>query len=99
MRVLKTFGPARLVDAATYNWDDSPRSDRVSLKSEEKMRVAFDTVRQLHEGTVPRRTQMLYLQLFGRFYGVRPTLHDWQRFLQLGFWPRGCLRLLRAHLG
>ena len=31
MRMLKTFGPARLVDAATYNWDDSPRNDRVSL--------------------------------------------------------------------
>lgn len=99
MRVLKAFGPARLVDAPTYNWDNSPRTDRVSLKSEEKMRLAFDTVCQLHEEAVPRRTQMLYLQLFGRFYGVKPTLDDWRRFLQLGFWPRGCLRLLRAHLG
>lgn len=98
MRVLKMFGPARLVDAATYNWDDSPRSDRVSLKSEEKMRLAFDTVRQLHEDAVPRRTQMLYLQLFGRYYGVKPTLGDWLEFLRLGFWPRGCLWLLRNQI-
>lgn len=98
MRILKRFGPARLVDVATYNWDNSPRTDRVSLKSEEKMRAAFEAVCQAHVGTVQRREQMLYLQLFGRFYGVKPTLEDWRRFVRLGFWPRGCARMLREQL-
>ena len=40
MRMLKIAGPARLDDAVTYHWDNSPRADRVSLKSEEQMRVA-----------------------------------------------------------
>lgn len=98
MRILKRFGPARLVDAATYHWDNSPRTDRVSLKSEEKMRAAFKAVCQAHVGAVPRREQMLYLQLFGRFYGVKPTLEDWRQFVRLGFWPRGCVRMLREQL-
>ena len=98
MRVLKMFGPARLVDAATYNWDDSPRSDRISRQSEEKLRLALQTVSELHQGTVPRRTQLLYLQLFGRYYGVKPTREDWRQFVRLGFWPRGCARMLREQL-
>lgn len=98
MRVLKKFGPAKLVDAPTYNWDNSPRGDRISLKSEEKLRLAFNMVASLHGGSVPRRTQLLYLQLLGRFYGVRPTLKDLSHFLRLGFWPYGWLRLLRNQL-
>lgn len=99
MRVLKTFGRAKLVDAATYNWDDSPRIDRISRQSEEKLRLACQTVSELHQGLVPRRTQLLYLQLFGRYYGVKPTINDWRNFLSHGLWPTGCVRLLHAHLG
>ena len=98
MRMLKFHGPARLDDAATYRWDDSPRTDRVSLKNEEKMRTAFDTVVGLHAAGEPRRIQQLYLQLLGGYYGLRPTPRDWQRFLALGPWPRGVLRLLRASM-
>lgn len=98
MRVLKMFGPARLVAAVTYNWDDSPRTDRISRQSEEKLRLACKTVSELHQGDVPRRGQMLYLQLFGRFYGVRPTFKDLSHFLRLGFWPYGWLRLLRNQI-
>lgn len=98
MRILKRFGSARLVDAATYNWDDSPRTDRISRQSEEKLRLACQTVSELHQGSSPRRAQMLYLQLFGRYYGVKPTLSDWRTFLAHGIWPAGCLRLLRTNL-
>ena len=93
MRVLKTAGPARLDDAVTYHWDNSVRADRVSLQGEEKLRVACDTVIRLHAGDDRRRIQQLYLQLFGRLYGLSATPRDWWRFLALGVWPRGILRL------
>jgi len=95
IRLLRTAGPARLEDAVTYHWDNSPRTDRVSLQGEERLRTACGTVVQLHAGRNPRRTQQLYLQLFGRLYGVRPTLRDWGNFLELGVWPLGIFRLAR----
>ena len=98
MRVLRTFGPGRLVDAATYNWDDSPRADRVSLKSEEKMRVAFETVNLLHADGNKRRTRLLYLQLFSRFYGIRPQLKDYRNFISAGMSPLGIIRILRSSI-
>ena len=96
MRMLRLAGPARLDDAVTYHWDDSPRGDRISLKNEERMRATFDTVAGLHASGDPRRTQQLYLQLLSGYYGVYPTLLDWRRFAALGPWPAGMLRLLRA---
>ena len=96
MRMLQRYGPACLVDAATYDWDNSPRADRVSLKAEQKLRQAFDTVRSAHGGRGARQQQQLFLQLFGRFYGIRPTLDDWRAFLGLGIWPQGIVRLLRT---
>lgn len=99
MRMLKVYGPARLDAAVTYQWDDTPRDDRVSLGSKERLRMAFDTVVALHAAGNPRRIQQLYLQLLGGYYGVRPTLQDWNRFLALGLWPRGILRLMRGCIG
>lgn len=99
MRLLKKFGPGRLVDRATYHFDNTPRADRVSLKGEHKLRTAFAMVDAAHSGGVARRTQSLYLQLFARVYGVRPSLADYRRFVALGLWPQGLARLLRASLG
>lgn len=95
MRVLKRFGPARLVPQATYHWDNSPRQDRVSRESEHKMRHACETVCRLHCPQSPRRQQQLYLQLFGRFYGIKPKASDYQHFLSN---PKGLLKLLRSSL-
>lgn len=98
MRVLRTLGPARLVDKPTYNFDNSPRGDRVSMKSQEKMRQAFDLVNRAHSDGIPRRTQLLYLQLFRKQYGIKPSLADYRAFTALGLWPRGLLKLVRATL-
>lgn len=98
LRMLKTFGPARLVPEATYLWDNSPRNDRVSRESEQKMRSACETVCKLHCPDAPRRRQQLYLQLFRPFYGIRPTARDFQNFLVPTVNPKGLLRLLRSSL-
>lgn len=99
MRVLKTFGPGRLVDRATYNFENSPRQDRISQKSEEKMRLAFEIVRDAHAMGDRRLTQQLYLQLFARLYGIRPTARDYLDFVRLGVWLPGLLRMTRASVG
>lgn len=94
MRMLKVCGPARLDDAATYHWDDSVRPDRISLKGEAKIRMAFNAVRDLHAEGCRRRTRHLYSQLFR--YGVRPTREDLERFATLGMSLQGLVRMLRA---
>lgn len=99
MRVLKTFGPGRLVDKATYNFENSPRKDRISQKSEARMRKAFEIVRDTHAQGDCRLTQQLYLQLFARLYGIRPTVKDYLEFVRLGVWLPGLLRLTRASVG
>lgn len=99
MRVLKAFGPGRLVDRATYNFENSPRQDRISQKGEDKMRTAFEIVRDAHAMGDPRLTQQLYLQLFARLYGIRPTARDYLDFVRLGVWLPGLLRMTRASVG
>lgn len=99
MRVLKRFGSGRLVDRATYNFENSPRPDRISQKSEEKLRMAFEIVRDAHAGKDRRLTQQLYLQLFARLYGIRPTARDYLDFVRLGMWLPGLIRMSRASFG
>ena len=98
MRLLRSFGPARLVDCASYNFENSPRSDRISAQGENKLRVAYALVDAAHSNGIGRRSQALYLQLFAKVYGIRPSMADFRRFAALGLWPRGLARLLRASL-
>ncbi len=98
MRVLRTFGPARLVDRPSYNFENSPRADRISATGESKLRTAYAMVDAAHSEGIARRSQALYLQLFAQVYGIRPRVGDYRRFASLGFWPRGLARLLRASL-
>ncbi len=98
MRLLRGFGPGRLVDRASYNFENSPRSDRISAKGESKLRTAYALVDAAHSEGIARRSQALYLQLFAQVYGIRPRMADYRRFAALGFWPRGFARLLRAGL-
>ncbi len=99
MRMLRHRSPARLDDAVTYYWDDSHRPDRISQNGQEKLRLAFDIVREQHAGSDRHRTRQLYLQLFSHYYGVRPTLQDWCQFLAIGLRPPALLRLARATAG
>ncbi|MGC3985932.1 MAG: glycosyltransferase [Pseudorhodoferax sp.] len=98
MRMLRTFGPARLVERASYNFENSPRDDRITAKGEGKIRQAFTVVDAAHSDGIGRRSQLLQLQMFARVYGIKPTLQDYRRFLAHGFWPRGFARMLKRTL-
>lgn len=96
MRILKKFGTAHLLDCATQIYDDSPKQDRISVKAESKVRDAYKKFAKLHAEGSPRNAQVLMLQMYSKFYGVRPGVTDWIAFGKLGFWPKGMLRLALA---
>lgn len=98
MRVLKLFGPGRLVNKATYNFENSPRKDRISQRSEDKLRRALGILVDSHTHGNGRRVQMLYLQLFARLYGVKPSIKDYTKFASLGLWFPGFVGLIKATL-
>lgn len=95
-RVLKKFGCASLLDIPTQIMDDTPRTDRISIKSRARLHHAYSLFVAKHCQESQRNAQKLFLQMFSRFYSNRPTLSDWLIFLKLGFWPKGILRLLVA---
>ena len=98
MRVLKKYGQAYLLDIPTQLYDDSPRTDRISVKSENKIREAFRIVSTKHASHSPRAQQLLMIRVFSKFYGIRPKPNDWIHFLRKGFWMSGILRMLRETL-
>lgn len=95
-RVLKKFGRASLLDIPTQIMDDTPRTDRISIKSRARLQTAYTRFVDKHCKDSKRNAQKLFLQMFSRYYNNRPTLSDWITFLRLGFWPKGCLALLTA---
>lgn len=92
-RVLKKFGRASLLDIPTQIMDDTPRADRISIKSRARLQHAYSLFVEKHCQGSQRNAQKLFLQMFSRFYSNRPTLSDWLTFLKLGFWPKGILSL------
>lgn len=92
MRILKRFGPARLLDMPLYRFDVTPTRDRISTK-QGKVKSAYEIVSNLHFPENPRARQQLMLQIFTTFYGIKPTPRDIARFVALGFWPRGFLAI------
>lgn len=93
MRILQKFGTAHLLDCATQLYDDTPKQDRISVKAENKIRTAYKIIVDQHAQTANRSAQKLMLQMFSSFYGFRPSPKDWFRFIKLGFWPKGLLKL------
>lgn len=94
MRILKKYGTAHLLDYGSQLYDDSPKTDRISIKGEQKLRMAYSTIASTHAADSGRNNQQLYLQMFQKNYGIKPTLNDWINFLKLGFWPKGIVNLL-----
>ena len=92
-RVLKQFGRASLLDIPTQIMDDTPRVDRISIKSRARLQHAYSLFVAKHCQDSQRNAQKLFLQMFSRFYSNRPTLSDWLTFMKLGFWPKGILSL------
>jgi len=95
MRVLREFGPAYLVDRATYSYDASPRGDRIS-EQPSRVRKAFELIAAKHAGNNAAQSRALFLQVFQGSYNIPPRLADWTRFLLWGGRPKGAARLLRA---
>jgi glycosyltransferase involved in cell wall biosynthesis len=97
LRIVKRFGPARLLDMPLYRFDVTPSRNRISTK-QDKVRAAYDLVSKLHFHDNPKARQQLMLQVFSSFYGIRPTPKDFVRFAALGFWPRGWAALSKRML-
>lgn len=97
-RVLKLFGKASLLDIPTQIMDDTPRTDRISIKAKNRLKSAYNRFVLEHCQDSKRNAQKLYLQMFSRYYGIRPNLSDWINFIKLGFWPKGILALFVATL-
>jgi glycosyltransferase involved in cell wall biosynthesis len=97
-RVLKVFGRASLLDIPTQIMDDTPRTDRISIKAKNRLMKAYERFVFQHCQDSPRNAQKLYLQMFSRYYGLKPSLTDWVNFLRLGFWPKGLVSLISATL-
>ena len=93
MRILKKFGSAHLLDCATQLYDDSPKQDRISINAETKLRNAYNQIVNIHASTSQRNAQKLIFQMFSKYYGIRPKIIDWIKFMKLGFWPKGLLKM------
>lgn len=94
MRVLQSFGPAHLVDRATYSYDATPRGDRIS-EQPHRIRKAFELIAAKHAANVAQ-SRALFLMVFQGSYKIPPGLGDWTKFLLWGGTPKGFVRLLRA---
>jgi glycosyltransferase involved in cell wall biosynthesis len=97
-RVVKKFGFASLLDIPTQIMDDTPRNDRISIKARNRLESAYHRFALKHCHDSRRNAQKLYLQMFSRYYGLRPGIADWIRFMRLGLWPKGIIQLLTATL-
>lgn len=95
-RVLKLFGKASLLDIPTQIMDDTPRTDRISIKARNKLKTAYQRFTFKHCADSKRRSQMLQLQMFSRYYNVRPDISDWVSFIKNGFWLKGLIVLIAA---
>jgi glycosyltransferase involved in cell wall biosynthesis len=85
IRVLKKFGPGRLLDAPLYRLNVDDRPDRISLSKKDKIVAAFERLSAKHPEADPRLRQALFLQAFGKLYGHRPDVKDTLRFFSFGW--------------
>jgi glycosyltransferase involved in cell wall biosynthesis len=97
IRIVKRFGPARLLDMPLYRFDVTPSRDRISTK-QDRVRAAYRLVADKHFSEDARARQKLMLQVFAPFYGIKPTFKDVADFGSLGFWPRGLGTLVKRML-
>lgn len=85
IRIVKTRGPARLLDAALYTLNVEPRSDRISFGSKERILLAYKRLASKWSDIPRSMRQALFLQAFGRHYGYKPGFRDLLTFFSMGF--------------
>ncbi|MDI1309669.1 MAG: glycosyltransferase [Methylotenera sp.] len=90
-RVLKKFGTARLLDMATYVFDTTPRTDRLSVGQKTRISKACELMIKLHVPNDARAQQRLNLQVYSTYYGFAPTFKEVVDFVRRGFWFEGYL--------
>lgn len=83
LRMLTHFGVAYSTQEPTYIYESSPRKDRISKKSEDKLRWACNRLIEVHAANAPIRAQQLLAQLYQPFYGVVPKPAELFDFIRL----------------
>lgn len=99
MRVLKEFGPAKLLDSALYRLSIDDRPDRISRSKKDRIISAFERLAAKHPEIDNRLKQLLFLQVFGSLYSHRPNPADIAKFLTYGWDYANAKRLLRSIVG
>ncbi len=96
LRLVRKYGPARLLDVATYLFDDEPRPGRRSRRTRDRILLGYHQVLAKNADLSARLKQELLLQVFGDFYGIRPHLPELIEFVSYGFNLRNIVFLLKA---
>lgn len=94
-RMAKLYGRAHLLDIPGYVFDDEPRVDRISAKRKDIILKACALMYEKHGDRHKRKLQRLLLQVYSDCYGFSISVYDVYRFMKLGFWPLGYMKLLK----
>jgi glycosyltransferase involved in cell wall biosynthesis len=97
IRILKCFGPARLLDEPTYIYDVSLGRQRIS-RNEDRIRLACERLIEKYSDQPSSMHRDLFLQMFAKFYGFNPSPSDWLRLWRWGLRTPDFVSLLRASL-
>lgn len=95
MRIVERFGPALLVDAPYYVFNDEERPDRISRKKKEKILEAYQLISRKWPQAPARWHQALYLQALSPHYRLPLAWSDIAAYLRLGVAPKSIDSLLR----
>jgi glycosyltransferase involved in cell wall biosynthesis len=94
MRVVHTCGPARILDAPLYRFQDDERDDRISRKLKTRILDAYQHVVAKYPQASPESKRALYWQVFGNHYGFPIEWADFRSYVALGATPREMARML-----
>ena len=80
IRILHKFGPARLLDAGLYFFDNDPRPDRISKRPRDNLMAAYRRLANKSDWVTPRMKQGLFMQVFAPYHGFNPSWRDLREF-------------------
>ena len=98
IRVLRKFGPAKLLDRGLYFLNIDPRPDRISVGSKQKLLAAYRRLAEKNQGLSAMTRQALLLQAFGGLYGSAPAVSDLVEFFRYGIHSRTMKRLAGVYV-
>jgi glycosyltransferase involved in cell wall biosynthesis len=98
VRLLKHYGPAKLLDMQLYTLSLVDRPDRISKQRKERILTAFERLAAKHPDASRKQIQSLFLQVFGDLYGFKPDVADLRRFMSYGWNRVNTKRFVKAFL-